>query len=249
MTPAHIDVAELYHENTKITPFENGDEVGALPLPLERGITLARIPLPRVAAQNGATLERVIAGRVTWRQFNRAAALPLETLSRLLAFSCGFTAAAGPANGGAFDFHRAAPSAGATFPLEIYPIVLRVRDIPPGVYHYALADHSIELLRHGVFHEQLASWTLHQPYVADTSVVFVMAGFSDRIRPRYSERGYRYMLLEAGHVAQNLSLLAAAYGLGALCGGGFVDMAIGRLIGLNEITEIPLYLVAVGIPG
>jgi SagB-type dehydrogenase family enzyme len=247
MTSADIDVAELFHENTKISPFENGEEIGSLPEPLERGISLARIPLPRAGPENGVALEHSIALRQTGRVFNPAALLPLETLSRLLAFSCGLTAAAGPEAGGAFEFHRAAPSAGAAYPIEVYPVLLRAQGCPAGVYHYEPADHSITLLRPGAWHLQLAQWTLNQPYVGDTHVVFVMAGFTERIRPRYSERGYRYMLFEAGHIAQNLSLLAAAYGLGALCIGGFVDMAISRLTGLNEITEIPLYLVAAGI--
>lgn len=247
MTPTDIEVAELFHENTKITPFENGDEIASLPEPLERGISLARIALPRVGSVNQVTLEDALCRRVTNRAFNPAAAMRLETLSRLLAFSAGFTAVAGPEAGGAFQFHRATPSAGASFPLEVYPILFRVQGAAAGAYRYEPADHSITLLRAGWFHKQLAAWTLHQPYVGDTNVVFVVAGFPERVRPRYGERGYRYMLLEAGHIGQNLSLLAAAYGLGSLCIGGFVDMAVSRLIGLNEITEIPLYLVAAGI--
>jgi SagB-type dehydrogenase family enzyme len=247
MTLIDIDVAELFHENTKITPFENGDEMASLPEPLEPGISLARIALPRVGAVNRVTLEDAVARRVTDRQFNPAAVMPLDTLSRLLALSCGFTAVAGPEAGGAFQFHRATPSAGASFPLEIYPVLFRIQGAAPGVYRYEPGDHSLTLLRPGWFHQQIAAWTLHQSYVADTSILFVVAGFPDRVRPRYGERGYRYMLFEAGHIGQNLSLLATAYGLGSLCIGGFVDMAIGRLIGLNEITEIPLYLAAVGI--
>jgi SagB-type dehydrogenase family enzyme len=247
MTSTDIDVAELFHENTKITPFENGDEIISFPEPLERGMSLARIPLPRAGRANGITVEHSIVQRRTVRVFDPAAALQLETLSRLLAFSCGLTATAGPETGGAFEFHHAAPSAGATYPIEIYPVLFRTQGCTPGAYHYEPGDHSLTLLRPGVFHQQLAKWTLYQPYVADTSVVFVMAGFTERIRQRYGERGYRYMLFEAGHIAQNLSLLAAAYGLGALCIGGFVDMAISRLVGLNEINEVPLYLVAAGI--
>lgn len=246
MTPTDIDVAELFHENTKITPFENGHEIASLPEPLEPGISLARIALPGGRSASRVTLEDAVIGRVTTRVFNSAAAMPLETLSHLLAFSCGFTAVAGPEAGGAFQFHRAAPSAGASFPLEVYPILLRIQGAAAGAYRYEPGDHSITMLRPGWFHKQLAAWTLHQSYVGDTSVVFVVAGFPGRVRPRYGERGYRYLLLEAGHIGQNLSLLAAACGLGSLCIGGFVDMAISRLIGLDEITGIPLYLAAVG---
>jgi SagB-type dehydrogenase family enzyme len=247
VTSAEIDVAELFHENTKITPYENGDSLASLAPELEPGVSLARIALPRVAPLAIAGLEQAIAQRVTCRQFDPAAEMPLETLSRLLAFSSGFTATAGPSAGGAFEFHRAAPSAGAAFPLEVYFIALRVSGLVPGVYHYAMADHAAELLRYRSYGAELARWTLHQPYVSDSNVVFVLAGFTERVRPRYGERGYRYMLLEAGHIGQNLNLLAPGYGLGALCIGGFVDTAISRLIGINEITEIPLYITALGI--
>src|SRR4051794_34539068 len=107
--------------------------------------------------------------------------MPLETLSRLLALSTGFTARADPAASGAFPFHRAAPSAGATYPLEVYFVVLRVSGLVPGVYHYAIADHAVELLRYGAYSASLARWTLHQPYVSDSNVVFIITSFTDRI--------------------------------------------------------------------
>lgn len=239
-------VSDLYHENTKIAPFENGDDPSELPPPLDPGIVLSRFHLPRVGVSpEGMTLEEAIERRVTSRDFNAQLPLSLATLSRLLAFSCGYTTTTflGPA----IPFRRAAPSAGATYPIEVYPVLLRVADLPPGVYHYAMSDHTLELLRPGRFERALATWTLHQPYVADASVVFVLAGFPDRIGPRYGERGYRYMLLEAGHIAQNLYLLGAAYGLGIFSNGGFVDAAINRLVGLNEISEIALYTVVAGV--
>ncbi len=248
MTTTDIDVAELYHENSKITLFENGDSPGSLPPPLAPGISLERIPLSRCTGPGAMPLEEAIIRRASTRAFNGGVALAFDMLSRLLAFSCGFTAAAGAEGGGAFEFHRAAPSAGATFPIEAYPVVLRVQGCAAGVYHYEPSDHSLTLLRSGFFGRHLARWTLHQPYLADASAIVVWAGVCDRVRPRYGERGYRYMLLEAGHIAQNFSLLCAAYGLGSLCIGGFVDAAVSRLVGLNEITEIPLYLTAVGVP-
>ncbi len=247
MTLTDIDVAELFHENSKITPFDNGESLGSLPPALEPGVSVRRVSLPRSGLSSAMPLEDAIVRRASARAFNGASALPLDTLSRLLGLSCGFTAAAGPEAGGAFEFHRAAPSAGAIFPIEAYPVVLRVQGCAAGVYRYEPGDHSLTLLRPGFFGHHLARWTLYQPYLAAASAIVVLAGMSDRVRPRYGERGYRYMLLEAGHIAQNFSLLCAAYGLGSLCIGGFVDAAVSRLVGLNEITEIPLYLTAAGI--
>lgn len=241
------DVAELFHENSKFTPFEVGTDTEHLP-PIEAGQVLARIPLPKVAPVRAVELEEAIDNRITAREFDPRVSLSQALLSRLLAFSCGYTKPVVMEGAPEIEFHRAAPSAGATYPLEVYPIIQRVVGVPPGVYHYAMSDHSLELIRPGLFYKEIITWTLTQPYIANTSVVFVIAGFYERIRPRYGERGYRYMLLEAGHIAQNLYLLSTAYQLGALANGGFVDAAFNHLLGLNEAKEMALYIMAVGIP-
>jgi SagB-type dehydrogenase family enzyme len=241
------EISELFHENTKITPFDNGEELSDLPPPLDPGVVLARYRLPQVPFQtNGLHIEQALVQRVTARDFDPRVPLSIATLSRLLAFSCGHTTPLleSPEQP---EFRRAFPSAGASYPLEIYPIVLRVAGLQAGVYHYSTQDHSLELLRPGEFGKSLAKWTLNQPYVADTSVAFVMAGFPDRITPRYGPRGYRYMLIEAGHIAQNLYLTGTSYGLGVLANGGFIDVAIDRLIGVNEINQMALYSVFVGV--
>lgn len=247
MPDLESDAAELFHENSKVSAFEMGFDSPELP-PLKPGVVLARLPLPKVAPAFGVELEMSIERRVTCREYDPRVPLSPELLSRLLAFSCGSTRAFPGPNGPGQMFHRASPSAGATYPLEIYPIVLRVAGVPPGVYHYSLHSHSLELIRPGLFNRVLPPWTLNQPYLGDTSVVFVMAGFSERIFPRYGQRGYRYMLIEAGHIGQNLYLLSTAYGLGAMADGGFVDKTINELLGLNEMTANALYIVAVGIP-
>lgn len=247
MTNLDIDVAELFHENSKVTPYQNGENIADLPEPMEADVVLQRFRLPKVAPSKEFALEEAIEWRFTNRSFNPVVDLPLATLSRLLAFSCGLTTPFSAQGLPHLAFRRAAPTAGATYPIEVYPVVMRVAGLPAGVYHYATSDHSLEFLRAGRFGRHLAVWTLYQPYIADTSVLFVMAGFPDRIRPRYGERGYRYMLLEAGHIAQNLNLLGTAYGLGVLCNGGFVDAAISRLLGLDGVTQLPLYITAVGV--
>src|SRR5947207_9496894 len=73
MTCTGINVAELFHENTKVAPFENGDDIRSLPGPLEPGLSLARISLPKVAPLAGVDLEHAIVSRMTWRAFNPAA--------------------------------------------------------------------------------------------------------------------------------------------------------------------------------
>jgi SagB-type dehydrogenase family enzyme len=243
-----LDVAELFHENTKIAPHQLGVSLSQLPAPLSPGHIEARFRLPEAVPAQSAGIEQVIYARKTLRDFNRGVPLPMAALSRLLAFSCGCTMPVYPAGSFDFEYHHAQPSAGAKYPIEVYALVLNVEGLPPGVYRYAANDHSLELLRPGQFQRDLEAWMFHQPYMVDGGVLFVLAGFVERIRPFYGERGYRYMMLEAGHIAQNLCLLGTAHQLGVIVGGGFIDTAINRLLGLNDVTQIALYIIAVGVP-
>jgi SagB-type dehydrogenase family enzyme len=84
------------------------------------------------------------------------------------------------------------------------------------------------------------------PQLANAAAIFVLTGVSLKSRLKYGERGYRFMLLKAGHIAQNLLLTAAALELGALPVGGFIDDEMDRLLGIDGLNEVSLYLVAIG---
>ena len=94
--------------------------------------------------------------------------------------------------------------------------------------------------------DELAAMLLAQPYVASANAVAFFVGAHGRTLAKYGMRGYRYLLLEAGHAAQNLGLAATAAGLGTLCIGGFRDHLVNRLFGLDERQAVALYAVAVG---
>lgn len=79
-------------------------------------------------------------------------------------------------------------------------------------------------------------------------MVVVLSAVLARSLPKYGDRGYRYLLLEAGHVGQNLDLVASALGLGAVNLGGFYDDELARLLCLDPEWEIPLYATAIGVP-
>src|SRR5262249_15115109 len=204
MQTDECDLGELYHENTSVAPYQLHLPPDDGPATLDRAASLARIRLPRCAPIPSLGLEDAIFRRITTRDFDAATPLPQALLSRLLSFSCGFTTPLFEENSFAAFNRRAQPSAGGKYPIEAFPIALNVEGLEAGVYHYDVTDHSLALLRRGAFGQSLANWTLFQPYMADASVVIVLAGFFDRIRPRYGERGYRYMLIESGHIAQNL---------------------------------------------
>jgi SagB-type dehydrogenase family enzyme len=80
------------------------------------------------------------------------------------------------------------------------------------------------------------------------SAVVVLTAVVHRSLRKYGDRGYRHLLIEAGHVAQNLNLVAAAMSLGTLSLGGFFDQDLAALLDVSLEVEIPLYAVAVGIP-
>lgn len=238
------DIAELFHENTKIW----WSQVGVNEEPTAHNEDeFLRVRLPQVKMVSSCGLEEAISRRRSHRSFAAGAWLPLQVLSRLLLFSCSYTNTSNFAPEDESRYFRAAPSAGASYPIDVYPIIFRVAEIPPGAYAYSVEDHSLELIRTGQFDDRVAKWMLNQPYIADASVAFILAGNSDRIKPQYGERGYRYMLLEAGHIAQNLCLLSTGLKLGSLVVGGFIDSAIDRLVDLDEVTKISLYGVVVGV--
>lgn len=241
-----LGAAELFHEQTKVAPHHVGLSAVTLPAPpAEVRGARAPLPLPPVGPRESCGLERAISRRETSRTFAPGATLSRDAFARLLAFSCGQTTSAGGPRPRVT--RRAQPSAGATYPLEVYALVRRVAGVAPGVYRYDPRGHGLVPLRPGHSPAALAAWTMGQPYVAGASAVFAVAGFTERVRGRYGARGYRYMLLEAGHVAQNVCLLAADYGLGVVPVGGFIDAAVNRLLGLNDTTQVALYLLAVGV--
>jgi SagB-type dehydrogenase family enzyme len=144
---------------------------------------------------------------------------------------------------------RPVPSGGGLYPLELYVIALNVSDLAPGIYHYAAFSHLIERLREGRMPSQLLSQLfMGQPYVAEASLVVVLTAVFDRSLWKYEDRGYRYVLFEAGQVAQNINLASTALGLGSVNLGGFFDVDLAGLLQLDSDEEAALYAVAIGPP-
>jgi SagB-type dehydrogenase family enzyme len=141
---------------------------------------------------------------------------------------------------------RAAPSAGALYPIELYPVVHNVSDLPSGIYHYAVREHALERLEQGDFRSGVTQAGLYQGFLAQANVCFVLSAIFQRTRWRYHERTYRYVLLEAGHIAQNLYLEATSMGLGACAVGAFLDGTLNDLLGLDGVGEAALYIISVG---
>jgi len=140
------------------------------------------------------------------------------------------------------SFHRPVPSAGALYPLEAYVVALAVTGLEPGVYHYDPFRHRLALL--GPLRFADLRETLVDQSVADvTAVLLVVTGVFWRSRLKYGPRGYRFALLEAGHLVQNALLASTELELAALPFGGFYDTLLDRLIGADGLDEATLHAV------
>ena len=196
-----------------------------------------RVDLPDPHGYRGLTLEETIEQRRSRRNY-AAGPLSLAELSQLLHAASGIT---DPSR----EF-RAAPSAGALYPIETYAVVQQVTGLESGLYHYAVAGHALERLRLGDLRAELVVAGLGQELLGQAQVCLVLSAIFQRTRWRYRERAYRYVLLEAGHIGQNLYLVATSLGLGACAVGAFLDDNLNVLLGLDGEAEAALYLIPVG---
>ena len=145
--------------------------------------------------------------------------------------------------------HKISPSAGARHPIETYAIVNNVEGIEPGIYHYSVRDHALELLKAGDFRERCVSLTAGHSWTRNASALFIMTAVVARTAWKYRvPRVYRAFLLDAGHLSQSFLLVATALGLGSFCIGIFRDNLIEKELNLDGVSETVLFAVGVGHP-
>jgi SagB-type dehydrogenase family enzyme len=186
-----------------------------------------------------------IARRRSCRQFAEQP-LPLAELSTLLQNAYGLGEPY--TNGGQTMFDRPVPSGGGSYPLELYVLAQNVDGIPAGIHHYSARRHTLEALGPLPKPAELEALFLNQPWLAKAHAIVVITAVPSRLLHRYGDRGYRYLLIEAGHVGQNLALVASASGLGSLSLGGFFDDELSYMLGLDSAVELPVYGIALGAP-
>ncbi len=187
-----------------------------------------RIKLEGADKRGKVSLEEAIERRKSRRAFKRTA-LTKKQLSQLI-WSAG-----------------KAPSAGATYPLELYVVIGKecAEDIDAGVYH-AKRYSELDLHKEGDIRKKLAVACLSQMFIADAPVSFVIAAEYERTTRRYGDRGIRYVHIEVGHVSQNIYLQCEALGLVTVAIGAFYDDEVARVLSLPE-GQKPIYVMPVGV--
>jgi SagB-type dehydrogenase family enzyme len=242
-------VWQLYHENSKTSRFNVPLSDQALikwqsqlaPSLVYDGHPALALPPARAAFPK--TLEAALLERVTAPALARER-LPLETVATLLHYAYGITR---PVAQNVFPYgYRAVPSGGALYPLEIYLHAASVDGLPSGLYHYEPHDRVVRRFVDGDQTDLIAARLAYPAFGLNASfIVFITAAF-ERTTTKYGERGYRFALLEAGHVAQNLALCTAALDLAGATIGGYFDHLIDELLQIDGIYQSTLYLFAVG---
>ena len=253
------DPAECYHEASKVSPTQIGRQVaGATRLEatpdLQLSMTRAvrRLPLPQrelpPPRRPGLPLWEAIAARRSCRDFVDAP-IDARDLATLLQAAYGVTHALGEAGGPHSLPLRAVPSGGALYPLELYAAVLRVDGLGNGLYHFDPLRPGLAVVRDALGSEEVALLSTYPEIVRCCAALIFVACVFGRTRFKYGLRGYRFALLEAGHVGQNVLLAATALGLGAVPLGGFYDRPTDEFLGLDGVNESTLYTLAVGKSG
>jgi SagB-type dehydrogenase family enzyme len=243
----------VLHENTKLHDyFQERDSIDATAagaaVESASNADHAIVKLPDVAAERSVPIEDAILRRRSRRRFGTAG-MTWRDIAAILYFTAGVTGWARTATGERTPL-RAAPSGGALYPISIYVYPRHVAELAPALYRYDPLSHA--LVECGVPAEQceqISAHSAHCQVLNQAAAVFVLAGSFERSQRKYLERGYRLILLEAGHIAQNLQLIATARQLSTCGVAGFVDDIVNETLGLTRHGSAQaLYLLAVGPP-
>ncbi|MDE1464850.1 SagB/ThcOx family dehydrogenase [Spartinivicinus poritis] len=245
-------LCELFHENSKFTAtsakragkamqaLNHKPEVLSMMSQSYKVYSLApKIALSLPTPNNN--LEKTIVKRRSLREYS-GEYITLEQLTRLLYFAYGRTSG---------EQFRAVASGGALYPLEIYSIVFRVAGLEQGIYHYGADNHVLHKIKTGSFSNECRQCIFMDEtgvQVDTANAIIILTALFERSTTKYGDRGYRMTLMEAGEVAQAISLKAVDENLGCCLLGGFLDDKVNQLIGIDGTVESTLLPIVIGTP-
>jgi len=211
-------------------------------IPLENNRPLIDLPDPQSIDLGTYDLRKAIEERRSLRRYTEDS-LSLDELSYLLWLTQGVK----KIDEKRYVTWRTVPSAGCRHPFETYLSINRVDSLDPGLYRFAALEHKLVALEYSEsFNEKLTEACLGQRQVKTSAVTFIWAAVPYRTIWRYSERSYRYLYLDAGHVCQNLHLAAEAIHCGICAIGAYDDDAMDKLMGFTPPEMYVIYLASLG---
>lgn len=240
------DPGKLFLENTKyrnLSPSAQQRGVPQPPLETENDADqeAIRLPDPDFESKKSFGLVQAINERKSIRKYN-GEGLTTEELSFLLWCTQGVKSfVPGHAT------FRTVPSAGARHAFDTYLLVNRVADLPQGLYRFQAIDHHLfSVCPDNALSSRIVKGALGQEMIGSAAVCFIWVAITERMKWRYSERGYRYLFLDAGHVCQNLYLSAQAIHAGVCAIAAFDDDQMNDIIGVDGVGEFVIYMASVG---
>jgi SagB-type dehydrogenase family enzyme len=251
-------VWELFHENSKMSRYERHPTFPFHPSDaqvvrvmrslrtVKRYTDFPKVALPRELAPADKSFDDLVLERRTARSFG-SGAISLPALAKILYFSYGITA-----DNAETDFprpFRAVPSGGALFPLELYLHATRVQGLESGLYHFDPEDMTLDVLRRGDEIDRLAPILVQADLARQAAALVLVTAVFYRSTFKYGDRGYRFVLIEAGHLAENAVLAAGSTGLASASIGGFADREVDRYLGIDGLSESTVYALLLGRPG
>ena len=197
-----------------------------------------QISLPPPSQKGSIPLEEAIARRRSIRDFT-SELLSQSQLSQILWATQGSTDTSWK--------HRTVPSAGATYPLEIFIVCgsNSIEKMENGIYHYNINNHSLTLHHEGDVRFELARAALDQEFIYEAPVDIVICAIFERTGLRYGSRVERYVYIEVGHAGQNIYLQTTALGLATVAIGAFHGEQLREVLRLEKQIK-PLYIMPVG---
>ena len=248
-----IDIAERrkllkanFLELSKITTDQqNGIEPPLLEKPVSEFIKEIELPYPDLSKFSEQRLTAAITNRRSQRKY-REETLELDELSYLLWATQGVKEVF-VRNDKAIASFRTVPSAGARHPFETYLVILNVKGLDQGIYKYSSINKKLYLLRKDEeVPEKIVEATLGQTFTGKSSVVFVWSAIPYRAEWRYSISAQKAILLDAGHVCQNLYLACEEIGCGTCAIAAYDQEKMDNLLELDGEDEMVVYLSPVG---
>lgn len=218
-----------------------GEPQPPLELPPDPDAELIALPDESDRDRTTMDIHDVITARRTYRNYAKEP-ITLGELAYLLWCTQGITATKDT-----YATLRTVPSAGARHAFETYLLVNNVTGLEPGVYRYIAGQHSLQRVPlEGDLTARITRGCMNQQHVARSAVTFIWVAITERMTWRYGERGYRYMLLDAGHVCQNLYLAAEPINCGVCAIAAFDDDAMNDILQLDGADAWTIYVATLG---
>jgi len=199
---------------------------------------LKHIELPGFTKRN-SDLRNLLLKRNSSRNFSKKP-VTLKQLSEILYYSAGIV------RNTEGELRRPYPSAGAKYPIEIYPLVLVNNDIQKGLYHYDPLSHSLDVLLTPLKHGDTSKIWKTQKWFKKASIILILTAVYTRTTEKYGEKGLPFPFIEAGHIGQNVYLLAQSMKIGRCAIGQFNEKPLCELLDINIFEEYPIYYIALG---